>query len=248
MPEPTSDQTPGSAQVPAQAANPPADAAAIEAAIVNELFDGKYNNLAEARKGYWELNRYASQAYEALQAQVQPAPRQDPYQVLEKDALVNPDALRQAIRAEASQMISQELGPLMGTLSARQQMATDAPDYLAHEGDVLKWVGQNRQVANEVASLNNKGLYSMAAKWAYSQWQAANPPANGGDAAAKAQAALQAGQTGGGRPDLGPPSDDLRRQAIEYGNRTGDRRAAYASVFPDFKVVLPPHVADQLRR
>src|SRR5258706_15470202 len=114
--------TPATQQA-APPANPvPADAEAIKAAVLQEVFGGKYQTVEDAKKGHWELNNYASQAYQALQERVNPATvqaqRPDPFQRLQDEAMVPKDAFQEAVR----QLVKEELRPIGQAMEARNQI------------------------------------------------------------------------------------------------------------------------------
>jgi len=239
---------------PASAANPQ-NADAIRQEVLNEIFGGKYKTVEDAKQGHWNLNNYASQAYqhlEALKTTSAPAPV-DPFAQLESESLVKADPLRAAIRAEAKKLVDEEFGPVRRMAEARQALAVKAPEYLANEAAIIGWLQKNPSVATDIATLEKAGLYEIAAKNALTEWQRANPPASTGSAAQKQQAALLGGQPQPGQrtPEGQQTPEDraeFMKQAIAYGHATGDKRPAYSNLFPGFKVDIPPHLAAQLNR
>ena len=241
---PTADQS--------AAANPPVDRAAIEREILQQVFDGKYQSVDDARKGHWELNNYAAQAYSLLADRNTPAEtaanRQSAYDRLAKESLVEPNLLREAVREEAGALIEGYMRPFQAAAAARQELAVTAPDYIQNETAIMGWLQSNPQAARDVARLNSANLYDLAAKTALTYWRAANPPASAGNSEAKLQAQLPNAQLQNSRGVEQENFQNIRQQAIAYGHRTGDRRAAYSSVFPDFQVQLPPHIAAELQR
>ena len=238
-----------------QPANPPVDPNAIRQQVLTEIFGDKYKSIEDAKQGHWNLNNYASQAYQLLEAEKAkqtPAPP-DPFAQIESESLVKSDALKSAIRQEAQKLVQETLGPLRQAAEARQALASKAPEYLANETAILGWLQKNPSVAQEIALLERSGLYEIAAKNALREWQAANPPADKGNLEQKKQAQLLGQQPAPGqRPVEGmrTPEEhaEFMKQAIAYGNATGDRRAAYSNLFPGFKVEIPPHLAAQLNR
>jgi hypothetical protein len=245
--------TPESQNPPLQA-NPAADADTIRAEVLNNVFGGKYKSEEDAKAGFWNLNNYASQAYQALSERVNPAAladarAMDPFAQLEQDSLVKGDVLRSAIRAEAQKLVREELLPMQQAMQARQTLALEAPDYLANEPAILTWLQKNPQVAAKVTRQANAGLHDLAAETALTYWRAANPPAHQGNAEQKAQAAIMGANMQPGRQlDQAQNRQEVLAQAIQYGHQSGDRRAAYSQVFPGFQVELPPHLADQFQR
>jgi len=239
---------------PAPAANPQA-ADAIRQEVLNEIFGGKYKTVEDAKQGHWNLNNYASQAYQHLEAlKTTSAPAAvDPFAQLESESLVKADPLRAAIRKEAKAIVEEEFGPIRKMAEARQALTLKAPEYLANEAAIIGWLQKNPSVASDIATLEKAGLYEIAAKNALNEWQRANPPASAGNAAAKQQAALLGGtpQPGQRTPEGQPTPEDraeYMKQAIAYGHATGDKRPAYSNLFPGFKVDIPPHLAAQLNR
>lgn len=233
-------------------ANPDSDKSAIEQEILQSVFDGKYRSLDEARRGYWELNNYASQAYQALSTRPDPAmtaqQRQSAFDALEEESLIKKDLLRQAIREEAGSLVENAFAPLAAAARARQELQVSAPEYIENEGAISRWLNSNPQAAADVARLNQAGLYDLAGKTALNYWRSANPPASSGNAAAKIQAQLPNQNAQNSRQVEPEQHANLMQQAIAYGHRTGDKRAAYSMLFPDFKIQLPPHIAAQLRQ
>lgn len=244
-PTPLADQSNGQA-------NPEQDKSALEQQLLQSVFDGKYKSVDEARRGYWELNNYASQAYQALNQRVDPAmtaaQRQSAFDQLEEESLVKKDLLKQAIREEAGQLLENAFAPLQQAARARQELQVNAPDYINNESAIMSWLQNNPQAAYDVSRLNQAGLYDLAGKTALQLWRAANPPADGGSMIAKQQAALPNQNAQLNRQVDAPRNQDMLNQAIAYGHRTGDKRAAYSMLFPDFKVQLPPHIAAELRQ
>ena len=243
-PTPQTDQT--------HQANPEQDKSALEQQLLQSVFDGKYKSVDEARRGYWELNNYASQAYQALSQRPDPsavaASRQSAFDQLEEESLVKKELLRQAIREEAGTMLESAFAPIQQAARARQELAVSAPDYIQNETAIMSWLQNNPQAANDVARLNQAGLYDLAGKTALQSWRTANPPANSGSVAAKVQASLPNQNAQLNRQVEPSQNQDVLAQAIAYGHRTGDKRAAYSMLFPDFKVQLPPHIAAELRQ
>lgn len=246
--------TPETQQPTTQAANPQSvDPNAIRNEVLTEVFGGKYRTVEDAKAGFWNLNNYASQAYQALSDRVNPAQlaqqRNDPFAQIEQDSLVKGDVLRDAIRSEAQLLVRQELAPLQEAWVARQELATSAPDYLANEPAILAWLQKNPQVASKVSRQTQRGLHDLAAETALHYWRTANPPSSTGNVEQKAQAMLPNANVSG--PRTMEPSNDRQQQlmqAIAYGHMSGDRRPAYSSVFPDFQVAIPAHLADQFQR
>ena len=234
-----------------QQANPD-DKAALEQQLLQSVFDGKYKSVDEARRGYWELNNYASQAYQALNQRVDPAmtaaQRQSAFDQLEQESLVKKDLLKQAIREEAGALLDNAFAPLQQAARARQELQVTAPDYIQNETAIMGWLQNNPQAAHDVARLNQAGLYDLAGKTALNYWRSANPPASSGNTVAKQQAALPNQSMQNTRQVEPQQNQDILNQAIAYGHRTGDRRAAYSMLFPEFKVQLPPHIAAELRQ
>lgn len=237
---------------PANQANPEADKAALEQQLLQSVFDGKYKSVEDARRGYWELNNYASQAYQALNQRVDPAmtaaQRQSAFDQLEEESLVKKDLLKQAIREEAGQLLENAFAPLQQAARARQELQVTAPEYIQNETAIMGWLQNNPQAAHDVARLNQAGLYDLAGKTALNYWRASNPPADSGSMAAKQQAALPNQNAQLNRQVEPSQNQDILAQAIAYGHRTGDKRAAYSMLFPEFKVQLPPHIAAELRQ
>ena len=251
--------TPGSEQqgqnqqqpVVTQQAIDPAALKAAEAHILQTVFNGKYPSVEEAGKGFWNLTNYASQAHQLLQERANPAAlaaqrEPDPFETLERDALVKRDVLQAAIRREAKLLIDETMNPLQKAWEARQTLATTAPEYLANEPAINTWLAKNPQVGAKVERLNQLQAYDLAAEIALSAWRAANPPQSPGNSEQKQQAQLLNGQVQTNRQVDPAASQDLMQQAIRYGHVSGDKRAAYSMMFPDFKIQIPPHLADQL--
>jgi hypothetical protein len=237
-------------------ANPgAADANAIRQQVLSEIFGDKFKDVDSAKQGYWNLNNYASQAYQHLEAEksrLQPVTI-DPFTQLESESLVKGDVLRKAIESVAQRIVNDKFGPIEQMAVARQNLSVKAPEYLANEAAILGWLQKTPSVAAEIATLEKAGLYEIAAKNALTEWQKANPPANPGNPALKQQAQLLGGtpQPGQRQPEgVQTPEDraEFMKQAIAYGHVTGDRRPAYSNLFPNFKVEIPPHLAAQLNR
>lgn len=249
MPEPTSD---AQNQQPAATTAPAADAESIRAQVLQEVFGGKYQTIEDAKKGHWELNNYASQAYQALQTRVNPSAEQSarpsPFQRLKDEAMIPEDAFREAVQIEARKVVREELQPFGAALEAQNQIQTNVPDYVANAPAIQKWMTTQPTTAAKVARLNQAQLYDLAAETAFNAWRGANPPAIPGNEGARQQAQMP-GSLSPGQQTMQPAQDpNMLRQALEYSRRTGDQRPAYSMVFPDFEVQLPPHLTDQIRR
>jgi hypothetical protein len=145
-------------------------------------------------------------------------------------------------------MLESAFAPIQQAARARQELAVSAPEYIQNETAIMSWLQNNPQAANDVARLNQAGLYDLAGKTALQAWRTANPPANSGNVAAKVQASLPNQNAQLNRQVEPSQNQDVLAQAIAYGHRTGDKRAAYSMLFPDFKVQLPPHIAAELRQ
>lgn len=242
----------GSAAAPQ---NPPANPGPDpEQRLLSEVFGGKYKTVDEAKAGFWNLTNYASQAYKALEERANPTPvtpRESAFERLQREALLDPTALREAIREEATQLVNKTLGPLTQAAQARNVLAVQAPDYLANELAITAWLQKNPQAAQEVQRLEQAGLYDLAGKHALTLWQTSNPPKSEGNKEAKAQAALPNAQVPGQRAPVdgsAPDHAQVMADAIRYGNATGDRRWAYANLYPEFKIQIPAHLQAELQR
>lgn len=250
MPEPTSEQQQALNQTQAQqqAGNPP-DAAAIEAALLQKVFGGKYKTSDEAARGHWELNQHAANAMRLLEERDNPAhlasQRPDPLQRLKDEAYIPPDAFRDAVTSVVGPLLQDAFRPIMGSLVARDELSTEFPAYIANEPAIRGWLKNNPQIAAEVQALEAAGLYKQAAKLSTLQWQVANPPASPGNKEQQLQAALQTTAANASRTQETVPTQDQLMMAIQYGHRTGDKRAAYAMLFPEFEPILPPHLQQQ---
>ena len=110
----------------------------------------------------------------------------------------------------------------------------------------MAWLRTNPQVEADVQRLNGYGEYAFAAKHALDQWKRTLPVQSPGNPQAIQQAALPNSQQPQGR-GLDPTAGQAEQlaMAIQYGHRTGDKRAALSMVFPDFELQLPPHLQNQ---
>lgn len=239
---------------PAQPQADPALVAQIQRDTMQAIFGDKFNgDVDKAREGYWHQNKTISEQA-ALLAEVsqyqQPQPiyqhpqvADDPFARIQAESLVPADALRAAIRAEARQLVHQELEPMTAVLNARERIGREYPEFIQNEAAIVQFAANDPNLNQRVQRLNSKGLpdeamLTMLQAWKYSNPTPSNPPAAQHAAAALPGAA--AGAAVRAVPDTG--ADDARARladAIKYAQATKDETAVWDEYFKDIKVQLP---------
>lgn len=233
----------------------PEQLAQIRAQVVDEITGGKYDgDPTKAKEGFWNLTNYASQAMQALQAASQRddpgaiaaarpeplAPQTNPWDAVKSDYYGDPNILREAVRAEAQQIVAQAFQPIQQTVVARQNIQRDLPDYIANESTVLGWLEQNPAIYQMVYDVQNAGLPEQAMRLAYNEYyraQNANastpqkPPAMPGNPATP--------------PNMPAPSNAGQTnwaELVMQANRSGNDREVLTKLFANYDPQLPAHL------
>lgn len=243
--EPTSN---GSQQPTPAAAGPTPDPLEAFKDPQNNKFFGKWESPDEAKKGMSELLNYASNVKtenETLKALISEGGRMDPGQraadrhdpLKEIETLIGTsvDPLRQMARAEAQQIAKQTFEPILKTIEARTRMASEVPEYVQHEGAVMKFVNANPALAETFNSIAAHDPYA-GLRYGYAMWRESAAPRtqDAGTEAAKAAAALPNGSGNASvtRTAVGPDAQQ-QEAALREALRTRDP-ASQADFFASF--------------
>lgn len=238
--EPTS--IPAPAAAPAQA--DPALVEQIRGQLVNELFDGKYKSPAEAKKGYWEQNKYVGQLESLVNSGGAPtAPAaNDPFKRLAEESLIPMDAFQAASRSMIREELSAIFGPISGALQAREQLVATIPQYSQDEPKVLAFANQHPELSQKTQAMSAAGFPLEALQLQYQAYLLAHPPTS--TPAPDPRAGLPG--TPGSDPNRNPAqqaaTDETARRlsgAVQHALQTRDENPLWNEVFKDFKPKLP---------
>lgn len=213
----------------------------------NGLILGKYQDATSLKNGYWEQNNFIGTLVEqnrALQGQANPVlqPRESAIDQLAKEGMLPANLLRQAIAEEAARQMEQAFKPIQDTVQARNNLATDLPEFISNEAAIMAWAQTQPKINQTITALQNAGFAEPALRIATREWQASQKPQ-----------ATPPNTAGAGLPPSGMPQGSSRAAAPSGPTpeefqvamrlaRGGDDRALSSILWKDFNWFGP---ADQ---
>jgi hypothetical protein len=215
-----------------------------------EKIFGKYTNMDEAGKGYFnaveEMNKTKQQLGMAVQLieklqQGQPlatAQAKPEYETQLESYGVPVSAVKALVEAVskevAEQAVSSHLTPIASGANARSQMGATYSDYAANEGEVMKYVKSNPQLAQRFEQLLEQNRPYDALEIGYFHWKTSKPVQPAQDPT-KVAAGMPNGAGVGTRNPQGMQvgKDERVAQAAEHFFNTKDFSPLFGEVLGD---------------
>ncbi len=206
----------------------------------NGLLFGKYADVNAAKQGFWEQNNFIGtlvQQNQELQSRVNPAPLAQAHETavdrLAKEGMLPAALLRQAIQEEASRQMESAFRPINDTFQARTRLATELPEFIANEAEIMRWVATKPGLNQTITGMQQAGYSEPALRLATREWQAQLPGKSAPVNTASAGLPPTAMPQGGARvPETGPTREDLL--AAQAASRMGNEGPLAKMLFGGF--------------